>query len=95
MVGLSLLAVAFFYALISYVRWYGALSLPFAVLIVVSCSVAGVSILETNWGDKFPLFTPMVARLPQVIGAVPSSPPAGFNPNSLARAFLFDFYDIS
>ena len=86
-----LLGVAFFYALVSYVRWYGALWLPLAVLIVVSCSVAGVSILGMNWADKFAVFAPMVARLPQVIGALPGSPPAGFNPNSVAGALLFAF----
>ncbi|MGB0387991.1 MAG: O-antigen ligase family protein [Ardenticatenaceae bacterium] len=84
-----LLGVAFFYGLVSYVRWYGQLWLPLAVLIVVTCGITGLSLVGTSWAGKFPLFGPIIDRLPQVLRAVPGSPAGGFNPNSVAGALLF------
>jgi putative inorganic carbon (HCO3(-)) transporter len=83
------LGVGTYYAVVATSESKSAWGMALLLFVGMNLGVAGISLFATAWGSKFPIFEPLLAQLPQLIQALPGSPPEGFNPNGVAGIFLF------
>jgi putative inorganic carbon (HCO3(-)) transporter len=84
-----LLGIAFYFALAELGSEGRPIWLAPFLLILTGSAVAGVSLIGTQWSDKFPALSRITDNLPLVLNNLPGMTDEGFNPNSVAGALLF------
>lgn len=86
-----LLGIAFYYALVEVSKQQRSITTSLLLLIFVTFGITGLSIIGTQWANKFSVVSAITNRIPQLLQNLPGNPSSGFNPNSVAGALLFTF----
>ena len=82
-----ILGVLVYWAVTRWLTTPRRLALAAAAFVLAGAGLAIIGLLGANWFDKFPLFRPVIARLPRAIRGV-SGAEDGFQPNAIAGCLV-------